>query len=91
MRTPPMRKEPSSPDTPKPLILVLRLIKISQEFRKRRKGFFLVRPVHQVLPLQGPPPFTKVVQGTGSQAFEMRIWSILKKRSSYSFVCLRMG
>uniref|UniRef100_A0A2N9GHV0 ATP synthase subunit alpha, mitochondrial n=11 Tax=Pentapetalae TaxID=1437201 RepID=A0A2N9GHV0_FAGSY len=37
MRTPPMRKKPSSPDTPKPLIPVLRLTTTSQELRTEKK------------------------------------------------------
>lgn len=37
MRTPPMIKEPSSPDTPKPLIPVLRQTTTSPELRIERE------------------------------------------------------
>ena len=41
MRTPPMRKKPSSPNTPKPLIPILRIITTSQELRTKKKRLYI--------------------------------------------------
>nr|TKS02700.1 hypothetical protein D5086_0000161010 [Populus alba] len=80
-----MRKKPSSPDTPKPLIPVLRLTTTSQELRKRRKAF--VNGAHGFRSRNHPKEMALIVEFLkgrvllfpGSEAFLSRSGNFLSR------------